>query len=81
MVMEWISVEDELPVEGDIVWLYPLEDYQQCGWYERTDKYDDGDVHIFKSVTEGYISVTHWMPLPPPPKYNRRTGGEGDEKV
>lgn len=69
MESKWISVSDELPEEHgnylaytprsfpknsrcQVVEFYKTEDYQ--GWY---DEYD-----------EALSDVTHWQPLPDPPK-------------
>ncbi len=65
--MKWISVDDRLPGDWDQVlawhdWLssdpqdQPFIIASQCGgrWYTDTDE-EHGD-------------VTHWMPLPEPPK-------------
>jgi len=67
---EWISVEDKLPAiaewSGDKVLVYTEEGNICTGMYEGEpdtswpDKYEDS----------GYI--THWMPLPEPPKTNKR---------
>lgn len=61
---EWISVEDRLPErdsevicrsnkEGNRIFIGYLG-YRSGAWME------DGSMHIGE--------VTHWMPLPPPPK-------------
>ena len=68
--MKWISVEDRLPDIGVPVWCYCFEDYEQRGYYEKTTEYSDGPAHLFKNDYDynGYLSVTHWMPLPEPPE-------------
>ena len=66
--MEWISVKDELPKNEDDV----LVHYHPFGWLPE----------IFIGFLEGgkwisqeglpfssQESLTHWMPLPEPPKY------------
>lgn len=70
---EWISVEDRLPeecknvlcFEGKKIVIAFMEKTEDCGeyvpvfwdWiaYDRDDTYDE-------------VCVTHWMPLPEPPK-------------
>ena len=62
----WISVEDELPESGErvLIMFEPFEDDENIsiGWLTKSgfDCYDDS-VYFFRSVT-------HWMPLPAPPK-------------
>ena len=53
-VQEWISVKDRLPDVGKFVLIYS-EINGVCM------DYHDG-------ATFGYYDVTHWMPLPNPPK-------------
>ena len=53
-VQEWVSVDDRLPDVGNIVLIYS-ETYGVC-----LDSYSDD--------TFDYFDVTHWMPLPQPPK-------------
>ena len=62
-VQEWISVKDRLPESGKDVVLIALRWGEvDIGWCENgrwgsefVNEYDDGE-------------VTHWMPLPQPPK-------------
>lgn len=68
----WISVKDELPpddeyvlvyVYGQIkVYFYAVSDdgQERCHWWED----EGGSFH--SDITDG--DVTHWMPLPSPPK-------------
>ena len=61
----WIPVDDRLPEKNRKAVLIALRwEETDIGWYDKEDKcwksefinsYDDGD-------------VTHWMPLPHPPK-------------
>ena len=53
-VQDWVSVDDRLPDVGNIVLIYS-ETYGVC-----LDSYSDD--------TFDYFDVTHWMPLPQPPK-------------
>jgi len=63
----WISVKDELPKKatwsGDRVLVYTEEGSIHTGMYEG-EKYDEWHD---KYNDSGYI--THWMPLPEPPKH------------
>ena len=65
-VQEWISVEDELPkVGGYVVCIAKRNPFSGfMPMVARIEK--NGWVN---PITEQYISeVTHWMPLPNPPK-------------
>jgi len=58
--VKWIGVEERLPRSGDTVLVY----------YRRGD---DRGVDIMRYVgrwvtVDWYTKVTHWMPLPEPPK-------------
>ena len=53
-VDEWISVKDRLPDVGVEVLVYSEIDGICVDYY-------DGDVF-------GYFDITHWMPMPKPPK-------------
>ena len=65
-VQEWISVDDRLPdVGGYVVCIAKRNPFSRfMPMVARIEK--NGWVN---PITEGYISeVTHWMPLPEPPK-------------
>ena len=81
-VQEWISAKDRLPdnKEHDWVLAQVVEDngymhiprvmeYRQAkdDWFEET--------YGWLSEHNGLFSVTHWMPLPNPPKGEERKGG------
>ena len=59
-VLEWISVKDRLPVEGSYILAYSEHGsgYSICVKYYRHKRF-------WNSKGE---EVTHWMPLPEPPK-------------
>ena len=68
MMADWISVKDRLPdAKGEY-----LTAYHPCHWdsvdYRRTQI----DVDTWRGKTtwakKKYHRVTHWMPLPEPPK-------------
>jgi len=67
--MEWISVNDRLPEEGGRYWCF-LEHQNDlgksnfqwnCSFNETESVFSDS------TLNDGEI-VTHWMPLPEPPK-------------
>jgi hypothetical protein len=75
---DWISVTERLPKDGTLVTAFVLEDkYSELSgavtlFYEYADGFacwsifdpnrDDYDIEIRRD------EVTHWMPLPEPPK-------------
>lgn len=68
---EWIDVKTEIPPRGEAV-IVALRDglYVDSGYFlsEHNDKWGKP---TFLSALGGYFhldSITHWMPLPPPPK-------------
>lgn len=69
-VQEWISVDDRLPEEGEYV-LCVLKGFNYGGKIQvckfvPADKFKDKP--YFEYFRNGFPSVTHWMPLPEPPK-------------
>ena len=82
IVQEWISVKDKLP-EKDGAYLVTTNSFGdrqsvKLRWFakdgENVDAYDlagQKDVWYLYDIECGYVSiktVTHWMPLPEPPK-------------
>lgn len=62
--MEWIKVEDRLPQKGVVVIIYkPFDDVLGL----RTIASLEEDNRWFRGMSQ-IIGVTHWMPLPEPPK-------------
>ena len=73
-VQEWISVKDRLPemptdkiAEGYVqmqvlVW---CDKGRQCAWFQVDTKTFYDQPGLFGTEVDG---VTHWMPLPQPPK-------------
>lgn len=63
---EWISVEDRLPEVGTMVVGYDYESNVRC-YFITEERWwiDDG-----WNTAKGW-GITHWMPLPPPPKENK----------
>lgn len=72
--MEWISVKDGLPAESQIVLTYrgegePPDELQPHGleefmWHLNTKRWQYDDWYEKNDPPP----VTHWMPLPDPPK-------------
>lgn len=74
-MMEWISVEDRLPNGAiecgipDNIIIYTIEGEVTTGWIENGGRHwyvivGDDDIHT--EHKRDY--VTHWMPLPEPPR-------------
>ena len=59
---EWISVEERLPAEDVRVLVWLRKDHKTT--YTRIDT----DRRLNGVWVRWYESVTHWMPLPEPPK-------------
>ena len=59
---KWIPVTERLPGDFDEVLIY-CGSYHEIGWYDPVDKSWRSD--FLGSCTE---DVTHWMPMPEPPK-------------
>ena len=64
----WISVEDELPKLGDMVLFTGLSSFgtrftTQRGWFDGTFWKRNAGETVYSNTP-----VTHWMPLPEPPK-------------
>ena len=60
---EWVSVKDRLPENGETVLVYrptmKIQYMTSYYWY----RFCDGAIDI-----QGNDVITHWMPLPEPPK-------------
>lgn len=61
LVPRWISVEEMVPVTTDDVLCYVTSGFQFVGYFEGIR----GRWELYGQSRE---SVTHWMPLPEPPK-------------
>ena len=59
---EWISVNDRLPNDYGAYWTFNGDDAHASVIQQRVHMYDP-KMKAFNSHT-----VTHWMPLPTPPK-------------
>ena len=63
-IPEWISVEERLPEDSDEVNLCTRSGIVGIGYY---DKYRKNWVQYYAGGAL-CVDVTHWMPLPKPPK-------------
>ncbi len=69
----WISVNDRLPENDDrvLVWenkTYPRvlpPEYGYCNFAHYDGTWTDDDMKDYNNNSDW--TVTHWMPLPPPP--------------
>lgn len=64
-VNEWVSVEDRYPSHGDVVLIYTKHKEIQTFQWDATTQTWVGDSYDYATMF-----VTHWMPLPEPPKTN-----------
>lgn len=67
--MEWISVKDRLPEEGDWILMY-ISNYRGVDNFRAGMYFKDKDGYDWLSAANlfGQPTVTHWQPLPEPPK-------------
>ena len=64
-IVQWVNVENGLPKTPEHVLCYSLEHGRIVGSYYPIGKY-------FITAMGGRLrDVTHWMPLPPSPKFNQ----------
>ena len=75
---KWISVDDRLPENDAMVIGYtPCDGFMFVGYYHEEPKYDWKVWRIVTAMRSTKImtkKVTHWMPLPEPPKDIARGG-------
>ena len=71
-VQEWISVDERLPENDVMVIGYtPCDGFMFVGYYHEEPKYDWKQWRIvtaMRSTKAMKKKVTHWQPLPQPPK-------------
>lgn len=71
--MEWVSVKDELPEEGEKVLTIDFSKPEFLEYrIDYTIKLEDIKEHYLWACrfADEYNKVTHWMPLPVPPNKN-----------
>lgn len=64
MLAEWVSVDDKLPEKNQQVLTYNPMDDREPFWVDYLFLAGDEKLHW----DMGEDNVTHWMPLPEPPK-------------
>ena len=80
---KWISVEDSLPEDGEMVLVYEPSfaktdkrererGYAKRSYGVRLGSYVGGLGYMRPEGCNGRYDVTHWMPLPEPPEIKRR---------
>jgi hypothetical protein len=74
-VMRWISVTEQLPVAGRHVLIYRANGRVSIGHMllleaglDMNNWYKDGVAKFHDVTSYRLVGVTHWMPLPEPPK-------------
>lgn len=69
--MKWISVEDKLPKLNDLVICFCDNGFINAGYlcYPGTkEDFNLCSTGLLKYFSCGDRKITHWMPLPEPPK-------------
>lgn len=66
--MEWISCNESLPMQKQRVLIYG--GFQSLKYQAVGEFRSNGEKHGFYDTSDGcwFARVTHWMPLPEPPK-------------
>ena len=64
---QWIRIEDEKPDTGQYVLVYHKDGVMQCAQY-LISGYDDRELWVLDHYYKEQGEITHWMPLPEPPK-------------
>lgn len=71
-IPEWISVEDRLPKNNNevLVCAYNSKRKFSTVFIDEYDEYDEYGrwAELRRHYNENIWSITHWMPLPEPPK-------------
>lgn len=66
-IIKWISVEDRMPnIDGKVIACYHFKNSKMCFVGVLDYYFCDPNPHFQYAGTE--LVVTHWMPLPEPPK-------------
>lgn len=68
----WISVEDRLPSERMHCLIYCPQSFPKNIRVLSATFYDDNSTFYCDALESSHEDVTHWMPLPQPPKEENR---------
>ena len=68
--MEWISVKERVPVNRDIVLVANVDSKHKSDQWVCAGQLNEQGEWSNQFVDDDTILVTHWMPLPEPPKSN-----------
>lgn len=69
--MKWISVEDSLPNGGGLLLAYRSNNKIEIMFFSghyKNFSFHTGDIRDMGKEPEDGNIVTHWMPLPEPPR-------------
>ena len=66
--MEWISVKDKLPEEGNIVLIWVICKNQPLWTTYKFGHYENNKWYLAGGTQYGELEINNWMPLPNPPK-------------
>ncbi len=64
----WISVEERLPTKFTSYLVWAPKSFPKNSYCVVAEFYDDNNTFYSESSDEPMEDVTHWMPLPEPPK-------------
>lgn len=70
---QWIRVEEEKPDTGQYVLVNHKDGVMQCAQY-LISGYDDRELWMLDHYYKEQSEITHWMPLPEPPKEVMKDG-------
>ena len=68
---KWISVKDRLPEDKRLTLYWHINFGPSVGFYDPTHKKNGYHWWSTKFGDNADASVTHWMPLPEPPKEDK----------